>query len=146
MTRLARVSMLRSNAARVTTLTVAALTAMTMLSAVPHALGQPRSPDDEVIQTSATNRQTSPQDSFRLRARDEMADWRLKMRAFDEKVDAGSQRHVDAAETRLPLAWDDTEVEARNVQSASAQDWARTKLAYEAASHRMTMAWERVRL
>ena len=130
----------------VTTPAIVALAAMTVLGVVPHAFGQPGSTDDTVIQTSATAPQTNPQDSYRQRVRDERADWRLKMRALDDKVETGSQRHIDVAETRLRNAWDDTEVEARNLQAATDHDWVRTKQAYEAAAHRMAMAWDRVRL
>ena len=117
-----------------------------MLSVVPLARAQPRPADDTVVQTSVPERQASSEGSFRLKVRDEVREWRQKMQAFDERTEANSQRHIDAAETRLRAAWDDTEVEARNVQIATERDWARTKLAYEAASHRMAVAWEKARL
>jgi len=120
--------------------------ALMMLTVVPQAMARPRLPGDTIIQTSVPERQAGPEDTFRLRVRDEMADWRRKMQAFDEKTEAQSQRHINSAEIRLHAAWDDTEVEARNVQTATERDWARTKLAYEAASHRMAVAWEKARL
>ncbi len=146
MTRRTRVSTLRRDTAPAT-MTVVALAAMMTLTIVSHAGGQPRAPDgDTVIQTSAPGPEAGPQDSFRGRVRDEMADWRRKMQAFDEKMETGGHRHIDAAEKRVRDAWDETEVEARNVQTATALDWTGTKRAYEAASHRMAMAWDKVRL
>ena len=68
------------------------------------------------------------------------------MQAFDEKTEAQSRRHINSAETWLRAAWDDTEVEARDVQTATVRDWARTRRAYEAASHRMAVAWDKARL
>ena len=122
------------------------VTLMMVLFVAPQAMAQPRLPDDTVIQTSVPERQDGPEDSFRLRVRDEMAEWRRKMQAFDEKTEAQSRRHINSAESRLRDAWDDTEVEARNVQTATERDWARTKRAYEAASHRMAVAWDKARL
>ena len=75
-----------------------------------------------------------------------MAEWRRKMQAFDEKTEAQARHHMNSAETRLRAAWDDTEVKARNVQTATAWEWERTKRAYEAASHRMAVAWDKARL
>ncbi len=122
------------------------MTLLMMLTIVPQARAQPQLPSGTVVQTSLPERQAGSEDSFRLRVRDEIADWRRKMQAFDEKTEAHSQRRIDAAETRLRAAWDDTEVEARNVQTATERDWTRTKRAYEAASHRMALAWDKVRL
>lgn len=122
------------------------MTLMMMLTVVPQAMAQPRLPDDTVIQTSVPEHQAGPEDSFRLRVRDEMADWRRKMQAFDEKTEAQTRHHMNSAEIRLRAAWDNTEIEARNVQSATVQDWARTKRAYEAAEHRMAVAWDKARL
>ena len=48
--------------------------ALMMLTVVPQAMAQPRLPDDTVIQTSVPERQAGPEDSFRLRVLDEMAD------------------------------------------------------------------------
>lgn len=147
MTGRTRVSTLSRDAASATALTVVALAAMMMLTMVSHAGGQTRPPgDDTVSQNSAPGSEAGPQGSFRVRVRDEMADWRRKMQAFDERMATSGHRHMDAAEKRLRDAWDDAEVEARNVQAATALDWARTKRAYEAAAHRMAMAWEKVRL
>ena len=51
------------------------MTLMMMLTVVPQAMAQPRLPDDTVvIQTSVPERQAGPEDSFRLRVLDEMAD------------------------------------------------------------------------
>jgi hypothetical protein len=130
------------------------MTLLMMLTFVPNARAQPRLPDDTAGQTAGQTarqtvvpeRQTGPEDSFRLRVRDEMAEWRRKMRTFDEAVETSTRRHANAAEARLRTAWDDTEVEARNVQAATASDWDRTKRAYEAASHRMALAWDTARL
>jgi len=121
------------------------MTLMMMLTIVPLAQAQPRVPDDTVVRTSAPDPEIKdgPEDRFRSRVREEVADWRLKMKAFDEKTEARSQRHIDAAERRLRAAWDETEVEARNVQTATARNWARTKRAYEVASHRMAVAWDK---
>lgn len=117
-----------------------------MLSVVPLARAQPRPVDDTVVQTSVPERQASSEDSFRQKVQDEVREWRRKMQVFDERTEAKSQRHIDAAETRLRAAWDDTEVEARNVQTATAREWTGTKRAYEAASHRMAVAWDKARL
>lgn len=122
------------------------MTLMMMLTVVPQAMAQPRLPDDTVIQTPVPEHQAGPEDSFRLRVRGEMAEWRRKMQAFDEKTEAQTRRYTNTAETRLRAAWDDTEVEARNVQNATALEWERTKRAYEAASHRMAVAWDKARI
>jgi hypothetical protein len=119
---------------------------MMMMIVVPQAMAQPRLPDDTVVQTSGPERQAAPEDGFRLRVLDEMAEWRRKMQAFDERAETQGRRHIHSAEARLRDAWDDTEVEARNVQTATVRDWARTKRAYEAASHRMAVAWDKARL
>ena len=132
-----------------TILTTLAVAGTMLIAAVPHASGQGRQSDDTVIQTSVSGTPDGPQESYRARVRDEMADWRQKMQAFDEKMETRSKGHIDAAERRLRAAWDDTEVEARNVQTgtatATAKVWERTKRAYEAASHRMAMAWDKAR-
>jgi len=128
-------------------LATALTTALTMmLTNVPLAQTQPRLPGNTVVQTSVPERQASTEDSFRLQVRDEVQEWHRQMQAFDEKTKANSQRHISAAEPRLRTAWDETEVEARNVQTATARDWAGTKRAYEAPPHRMALAWDEARL
>lgn len=117
-----------------------------MLTVMPQARAQPKLTDDTVAQTAIPERQAGPEDSFRMQVRDKMAEWRRKMRTFDETVETRTQNHANAAEARLRTAWDDTEVEARNVQTAAARDWDRTKRAYEAASHRMAIVWGKARL
>lgn len=131
---------------RPTRRTVMALAGLMALSIAPAVAADPRLPDHTIVPTSAPAAPPASPDGFRQRVRDEMADWRQKMRSFDETVDSRVRHQATAAETRLRAAWDDTEVEARNVQTASAQDWARTKRAYEAASHRMALAWDKARL
>ena len=126
----------RTNAALVMTL-------MMTLTIVPQAQGQPPLPDDTAVQTAVPERQSRPQDSVRLKVQDEMADWRRKMQTFDDTMETSTRRHSTIAEARLRDAWNDTEIEARNVQAATARDWDRTKRAYDAASHRMAVAWDK---
>lgn len=57
-----------------------------------------------------------------------------------------TRRATVAARRGDAYAGDDIKVEARNVQTASAQDWDRTTRAYQTASQRMTAAWDKVRL
>ncbi len=100
--------------------------------------------DDAVIQTSASVVASNPQETYRARVRAELIEWRRKMQTFDQKVETGSERRLDAAEVRLRAAWDDVEVEGRNVDSASARGWGQAKAAYERAARRMASAWDKV--
>jgi len=124
---------------------VLVMTLLMMLTVVSQARAQPKLPDDTVVQTPIPERQAGPEDSFRLRVQNEMMEWRRKMQTFDETMETRTRRHANAAEARLRTAWDDAEVEARNVQTATERDWDRTKRAYEAALHRMAMAWDKAR-
>ena len=135
-----------------------ALAAMTMIAAMgillmaaaQPAAGQPRpASDTQAEKPSAPHPAAVPSDAhetYRSRVRDEMAEWRRKMETLDGKAQEGGTRVATAAETRLRAAWDDTEVEARKVDVATARDWDRTKRTFEAASRRMAEAWDRVRL
>ncbi len=137
-----------------TTPTVMALAGMMMIAAVPHATGQTRSSNDgssrpetpAMVVGPAVGATPGPEEAFRSRMHDEMAEWRRKMQAFDAKLETRGRRRLDAAETRLRTAWDDTEVEARNVETATDREWARTRRAYERAAHRMAAAWDKARL
>jgi hypothetical protein len=123
-----------------------ALTSALMLAGPAPAAGQGSASDDEVIQTSITRDAAGPQDTYRSRVRGEMAEWRRKMQAFEDRSETNGKRRAEAAEIRLRAAWNDTEVEARHVQVATARGWERATRSYEAASRRMAAAWDKVRL
>ena len=110
------------------------------------AMAQPGSPGETATQSAIPELKAGPQDTFRSQVQDEMAEWRRRMQSFDEAAAARGRRTVDASEIRLRAAWDDTELEARHVQAAAARDWLRTKQAYEAASRRMTVAWDKAKM
>jgi len=141
------------------------LVGLLLTGAVTPAMAEGRSPDETVIETSTQDAihlappaaaQQDPQpatggpadtySAYRGRVTTEMADWRRRMQSFDTRVAAGSTRPAQVAQARLRSAWDAIEVEARNVQTASARDWDRTKKAYQTASLRMTAAWDKIRL
>ena len=130
-------------------LTMAAAISLVLIAAAQPASGQPRAAsgtNDLPVVTVPAPVPSDAHETFRSRVRDEMADWRRKMQAFDDDTEAHGKRVTKAAETRLRSAWDDTEVEARNLEVATARDWDRTKRSFEAASHRMAAAWDKVRL
>ena len=125
---------------------VMGLATIIILAAMQHAAAQPGSPGETATQSAIPELKAGPQDTFRSRVQDEMAEWRRRMQAFDEAIAARGRRTVDASETRLRAAWDDTELEARRVQAAAARDWLRTKQAYEAASRRLAVAWDKAKM
>jgi hypothetical protein len=117
-----------------------------LLAINPSAAAQPPPVDQAVIQTSASGEVADTQETYRSRVRDEMAEWRLKMQAFDNKTEASGKRQASAAETKLRSAWDSTEVEARNLQAASGHDWERAKKSYETAAAALRTAWGKIEL
>ena len=125
---------------------VMGLATIVVVAAMQHAMAQPGSPGETVTQSAIPELKAGPQDTFRSQVQDEMAEWRRRMQSFDEAAAARGRRTVDASEIRLRAAWDDTELEARHVQAAAARDWLRTKQAYEAASRRMTVAWDKAKM
>ena len=131
-------------------MTLAAAIGLVLIAAAQPATGQPPvasgTPNEKPVATAPVPAPFDAHETYRSRVRDELAEWRRKMQAFDEKMEAQGKRVAKATETQLRSAWDDIEVEARNVQEATARGWDRTKRSFEAASHRMAAAWERVRL
>ncbi len=125
---------------------VMGLATIVVVAAMQHAMAQPGSPGETATQSAIPESKAGPQDTFRSQVQDEMAEWRRRMQSFDEAAAARGRRTVDASEIRLRAAWDDTELEARHVQAAAARDWLRTKQAYEAASRRMTVAWDKAKM
>ena len=125
---------------------VMGLATIVVVAAMQHAMAQPGSPGETATQSAIPELKAGPKDTFRSQVQDEMAEWRRRMQSFDEAVAARGRHTVDASEIRLRAAWDDTELEARHVQAAAARDWLRTKQAYEAASRRMTVAWDKAKM
>lgn len=125
---------------------VMGLATIVVVAAMQHAMAQPGSPGETATQSAIPESKAGPQDTFRSQVQDEMAEWRRRMQSFDDAAAARGRRTVDASEIRLRAAWDDTELEARHVQAAAARDWLRTKQAYEAASRRMTVAWDKAKM
>ena len=85
-------------------------------------------------------------ETFRARVRNELADWQIKMDAFEKRAGASGETHADKAEERLRKAWNRAEVEGGKVQTATAQDWDGVKASYQTASHKLAVAWGKVRL
>ena len=130
-------------------MTMAAAIGLVLIAAAQPAAGQPRAAsgtNELAVVTIPAPVPSDAHETFRSRVRDEMADWRRKMQAFDDNTEAHGKRVTKAAETRLRSAWDDTEVEARNLEVATTRDWDRTKRSFEAASHQIAAAWDKVRL
>ena len=125
---------------------VMGLATIVVVAAMQHAMAQPGPPGETATQSAIPESKAGPQDAFRSQVQDEMAEWRRRMQSFDEAVAARGRHTVDASEIRLRAAWDDTELEARHVQAGAARDWLRTKQAYEAASRRMAVAWDKAKM
>lgn len=125
---------------------VMGLATIVVAAAMQHAMAQPGPPGETATQSAIPELKAGPQDAFRSQVQDEMAEWRRRMQSFDEAVAARGRHTVDASEIRLRAAWDDTELEARHVQAGAARDWLRTKQAYEAASRRMAVAWDKAKM
>ena len=125
---------------------VMGLATIVVAAAMQHAMAQPGPPGETATQSAIPELKAGPQDAFRSQVQDEMAEWRRRMQSFDEAVAARGRHTVDASEIRLRAAWDDTELQARHVQAGAARDWLRTKQAYEAASRRMAVAWDKAKM
>jgi hypothetical protein len=117
-----------------------------LLAMSPSAAAQSRLTGQPVIETIAPGETGSTQETYRARVRDEMAEWRAKMQAFDIQAEASGKRQAIAAEVGLHSAWHSTEIEARNLQAATELNWEHTKKSYETASAGLRTAWNRVEL
>lgn len=117
-----------------------------LLAMSPSAVAQLRPAEQPVIQTTAPGESGSTQETYRARVRDEMAEWRAKMRAFDIKAEANGKRQASAAEARLHSAWRSTAIEARNLQATTGRGWEHAKKSYETASAELRTAWSKVEL
>jgi len=66
-----------------------------------------------------------------------MQDWTGKLHDFTERWETKGQRQVDAADTRLHVAWTDTEHESQKLRTASAEGWDGAKAGFERSSHEL---------
>jgi len=83
-------------------------------------------------------------DAYLQRTRNEMAEWRAKMHATGERVEA--EGHEASAETkaRLNRTWNATERGWRMLQTESAEGWDKTKHAYERSTADLRVQWHKL--
>jgi hypothetical protein len=99
-------------------------------------------------QTVSSGTQTQPateQDTYRLKAQDDMQAWGQKLHAFGEKAKAKGQQAGDATADDLNAAWSKTQVAAQKLRVASVDGWYDAKASYERASHDLADSWNRIR-
>jgi hypothetical protein len=75
-----------------------------LIGALPAAADQSIS-SDRLIQLAAGSGSTAARDTYAQKARDEMHEWRQKLRDFSEKAEAKGQKEGNAAEKELNAAW-----------------------------------------
>ena len=102
------------------------------------AVGQPLAPGA----ISAT----PDRSTYLQRAEVEMDGWRLKLHGMEDKAEATGQVAATASEADLRVAWNRTEVDARNLRTATAAGWEEAKSSFEQASRDLQHAWDKSRL
>ena len=102
------------------------------------AAGQPAAP--------AATGDTPDRTTYLQRAEAEMDGWRLKLHGMEDKAEATGQVAATAAEADLRTAWNRTEVDARNLRTATATGWEDAKSSFEQASRDLQHAWAKSRL
>lgn len=83
-------------------------------------------------------------DAYLQKSRNEMAEWRTKMHATGERVEA--EGHEASAETKAHLnrTWNATERGWRKLQTESAEGWDKTKHAYERSTAELRVQWHKL--
>ena len=84
--------------------------------------------------------------TYLQRAEVEMDGWRLKLHGMEDKAEATGQVTATASEADLRVAWNRTEVDARNLRTATAAGWEEAKSSFEQASRDLQHAWDKSRL
>ena len=84
--------------------------------------------------------------AYLQRVQVEMDGWRMKLHGMTDKAEATGQVDATEAEANLRLAWDRTEVQARNLQTATAAGWESAKSSFEQSSLDLSHAWSKSRL
>jgi hypothetical protein len=86
---------------------------------------------------------TVDRETYTQKARDDMQEWQLKLRAFDEKVQAKAVQAHTSTMDDLNKAWTQAEAASRRLETASSEDWENAKTSFKKASHRLDLAWRK---
>jgi hypothetical protein len=116
---------------------IASVTAgsLVLMAALPATGHSARSLDSNA---SALN-SASDRGTYVQMARDEVQEWRQKMRDFRGSATEANKAAVDD----LTRAWTRTEAASRRLENAGAADWQGAKASYKTASQKLVLAWHK---
>ena len=130
--------MARAGAAALRPATVGIMLWVLMIAGALSAVGQPLAPG--AIGT------TPDRSTYLQRAEVEMDGWRLKLHGMEDKAEATGQEAATASEADLRATWNRTEVNARDLRTATSAGWEEAKSSFEQASRDLQHAWDKSRL
>jgi hypothetical protein len=116
---------------------------LVLAGALPVA-GQSKSPDPQ-IQLTTNGNSTVDRDSYTQNARDEMREWRQKLRSLGETVKVNGQQAGAVADSGLNAAWIKTRAAEHKLHIATAADWEFAKVSFEKADRELADAWDKAR-
>jgi hypothetical protein len=121
---------------------IASVTAgsLVLMAALPAAGQSARSVDSNA---SASN-SASDRGTYIQMARDEVQEWRQKLRDFSDSAQTKGTEANKVAVDDLTRAWTRTEAASRRLENAGAADWQGAKASYKAASQKLVLAWHKV--
>jgi hypothetical protein len=116
---------------------------LVMIGTLPAASqsGHPRAGASVRLVTARDS--TVDRETYTQKARDDMQEWQLKLRAFDEKVQAKAVQAHTSTMDDLNKAWTQAEAASRRLETASSEDWENAKTSFKKASHRLDLAWRK---
>jgi anaerobic glycerol-3-phosphate dehydrogenase len=113
---------------------------LVLMAALPAAGQSARSMDSNA---SALN-SASDRGTYVQMVRDEVQEWRQKMRDFSDSAQTKATEANKAAVDDLTRAWTRTEAASRRLENAGTADWQGAKASYKTASKKLVLAWHKV--
>jgi hypothetical protein len=114
-----------------------------LIGALP-ATAQTQSPDPR-IQLATGGNSTPERDTYTRKVRDEMREWRRKLRGLGESVKVKGQEAGTVTDRDLNAAWIKTNAEEHKLLIATAEDWDLAKVSFEKADRELAVAWDKAR-
>jgi hypothetical protein len=119
---------------------------MMVVGALPAAAQSPLAAGSQArVRLAAVSDPKVDKGTYTQKAQDDVQEWQQKLHKFSVKAEAKGQQDTIAAGHDLNEAWIKTEVEARKLQTASAEDWESAKVSYEKASRELAREWDKIR-
>lgn len=108
------------------------------------AQSKPLSDKGTTVGVATAHDAAADRNSFTQQAQEEVRTWQTRLNDFNAKLGAKATKAEANASKGLENAWTKTKTAAGQLETAGAKDWDSAKASFQSASHKLSVAWQKV--